>query len=321
MINCLDPSIRFIGRWYVIDRLAVATAPGSHFQFAFKGRQAVMHFQTDLLLKPFPHLWISVDGGAMVEAQLDKKLRIQAANDGNHVVEVIFKSAIEQSGRWFYPMTGRIDFRGYEADAPGQLPPAVKKTIEFVGDSITEGVLIDWPSSNDLTWLERPMQDDSTATYAWLAAQELGLEPYIMGYGGVGVTSRGSGAVPKVQESYPYCFLDTPIPYSNCDYIVIHHGTNDANASLEDFRTGYTALLDVITGHNPESRIFVLTPFCGVWQKELPEIVSQYNARTGADITCLCTDGWLNSERIHPDREGHARVGKALAEALRAHGV
>lgn len=47
--------------------------------------------------------------------------------------------------------------------------------IEFVGDSITEGVLIDAECTiftNDQ--LNRPFEDDVTATYAWLTAEALG---------------------------------------------------------------------------------------------------------------------------------------------------
>jgi putative glutamine amidotransferase len=42
----------------------------------------------------------------------------------------------------------------------------------------------------DLPQEQRPFHDDVTATYAYLAAEALGLEPYIMGYGAVGVTRR-----------------------------------------------------------------------------------------------------------------------------------
>ena len=140
MIGCSDPSIRLVGRWYRIGEKAVASAPGSHFYFAFQGRHATMHFATNLMLAPYPHLWICVDGGPMVETQLDQKLSVHTKEEGNHVVEVIFKSAIEMAHRWYQPLAGKVEFLGYEADKPGKLPPMDKKTIEFVGDSITEGV-------------------------------------------------------------------------------------------------------------------------------------------------------------------------------------
>lgn len=321
MINCLDSSVRLIGRWFRIGGKAVASAPGSRFQVAFRGNHAVLHFMTNLMLKPYPHLWIRVDGGAMVEAQLDEKLGIYAKDPGEHVVEVIFKSAIEMAHRWYQPLAGKVEFLGYDAEAPGQLPAMTKKTIEFVGDSITEGVLIDHETGNDLTWLERPFQDDVTATYAWRTAEMLGLEPVIMGYGAVGVTTGGCGAVPKVQVAYPYCFHGAPIPYSNCDYIVINHGTNDRGAPVEEFRTGYFQLLDVVCAHNPGSRIFLLSPFCGAWAKEMGDIAAQYSESSGRTIEYICSAGWISPERIHPDRAGHQCVAEHLAAELRARGV
>ena len=73
---------------------------------------------------------------------------------------------------------------------PAELPADERKTIEFVGDSITEGVLIDvdfydkdsdFISSQDQN--NRCYQDDVCATYAWQTAEALNLRPIFMGYG------------------------------------------------------------------------------------------------------------------------------------------
>jgi len=321
MIGCTHPSVRPIGRWFRIEEKIVATAAGSRFHLAFRGKMVVLHFLTTFMSSPHPHLWIRVDGGAATEVPVDEKLRICVETDGNHIVEVIHKSAIEMAHRWYQPLDGRVEFLGYEADAPGELPPLSKKTIEFVGDSITEGVLIDHPTGDDLNWWQRPFQDDVTATYAWNTAQLLGLEPVIMGYGAVGVTRGGCGAVPEAQEAYPYCFNGAPISYSNCDYIVINHGTNDRSASFEVFRDGYFQLLDVVCAHNPNSRIFVLSPFCGAWATELDTIVREYSEARGRLIEYICSAGWIDPERIHPGRDGHICVAENLARELRARGV
>jgi len=321
MIDCLDPSVRLMGRWFRINGKAVEAAPGSYFQIAFQGQDLVLHFKVDLLLQPRPHLWISVDGGDRVEVPLDKLLRVHTHTPGNHVVEVIHKSSIENAPRWFGPLVTRVELLGYEADAPGVLPEQNKKTIEFVGDSITEGVLVDHETGNDITWEERPYQDDSAATYAWRTAEKLGVAPIIMGYGSVGVTTGGCGSVPAAAEAYPYCFHGAPIPYSNCDYIVINHGTNDRGKPAEKFIARYTQLLDVICAHNPTSQIVIVTPFCGAWEKELKQLAESYTQATGRKIAYICTTGWISPERIHPDRAGHEAVATHLAEELRKLGV
>lgn len=109
--------------------------------------------------------------------------------------------------------------------------------IAALGDSITEGVMIDDETGKGIEWLRRPYQDNSTATYAWLTAEYLGLKPIIMGYGGVGVTKEGCSCVPRAQDAYPFCYHNAPISYANPNYIVINHGTNDRGKDSAVFRT------------------------------------------------------------------------------------
>ena len=43
---------------------------------------------------PFPHVYISVDGGAKIEVTIDRFVRI-SADEGEHKVLVIMKSSVE----------------------------------------------------------------------------------------------------------------------------------------------------------------------------------------------------------------------------------
>lgn len=65
------------------------------------------------------------------------------AGEGPHTVRVIYKGAVEQQARWRAPLVGRIAFLGLEARREAVLEKDTRPVIEFVGDSITEGVLID----------------------------------------------------------------------------------------------------------------------------------------------------------------------------------
>ena len=72
-------SVRLTGRWSRLSKdqsdphifvhasaaSAVTTAPGSYFEFAFRGKDAVLRFDMGYLGYPSPHLYIQVDGGAM----------------------------------------------------------------------------------------------------------------------------------------------------------------------------------------------------------------------------------------------------------------
>ena len=316
MIGCMDSSVRFTGRWMLTDKQAIATAPGSFFELAFKGLEVELHFNTEWMTAPHPHLWVSLDHGPRFEIPIDSHICIQAKTVGNHVVEVIFKSAVEMTHRWYQPLDGRVSFLGYDADHPGELPADNRKTIEFIGDSITEGVMIDDPTGEGIDWLHRPYQDNSTATYAWLAAEYLGLKPIIMGYGGVGVTKEGCGCVPRAQDAYLFCYHNAPINYADSDFIVINHGTNDIGKDPAVFKSGYWTLLDTVAKHNPRSRIMLVPPFCGAWHEEIRSIAQEYAETAGREIDFISSAGWAASKRIHPDREGHILLAKNLAREI-----
>lgn len=312
-----DESVRLTGRWAVCGEAAAATAAGAYLEAAFQGGMAVLHFDTAYSAEPYPHVWIGVDGGAFAEAPLDRFLRINAPGPGRHVVRVIYKGAMEMQHRWRHPLVGKIAFLGLEADAPDALEPDHRRTIEFVGDSITEGVLIDAgyrTHAND-QW-DRPCQDDVTAGYAWLTARALDLRPIMMGYGAVGSTKSGCGGVPKAAEAYPYCFEDAPISHS-ADFIVVNHGTNDRDAAPEAFRKEYRHLLEVILQANPHSRLAVMLPFCGAFPKEIRETAAEAGRDTGREILVVDTAGWLPAEPLHPLRDGHRSAAERLTAALR----
>ena len=320
MIRCNDQSLRFVGRWKVTEDKAVTTVPGSHFYLAFEGKSAVLHFETMWLIAPYPHLWISVDDGAWIEVPIEKHLRIQARTEGNHVVKVVYKSAIEKAHRWYLPLCGCAELVGVDAK-PGVLPEFHQKTIEFVGDSITEGVLIDEEISNGTKYHGRPYQDDVMAGYSWLSVEALNLEPLYMGYGAVGVTRSGQGSVPRACESYPYCFHNEKIEYSEPDYILINHGANDQFDTEENFVKCYMELLDVIMGIHPHSTLILLQPFCGVFKQGMILVKEQFEKKYEKTAHLILTEGWIPAEPLHPHRDGHQIVAEHLIHELVERGI
>lgn len=314
-----DSSVRLTGRWFSNGKEATATAAGSKIEFSFRGKMAVMHFNMEFSAQPYPHIWISVDNGARIEAPMDSYLWINASDDGIHTVTVIYKSAVEIQHRWYQPLIGKIAFLGYEADENASLPENTKKIIELVGDSITEGVLIDESYKNNFTTEQynRPLQDDVTATYGYLTAEALELEPICMGYGAVGTTKSGCGSVPRAAEAYPYCFNEAPVPDYEPDYILINHGANDKSNGSEKYIDGYEKLLDVIRTMHPDSKIIVLSAFCEVYPEELKFLITKYNKEYNTDILFIDTKGWIPAEPIHPLRDGHKIIAEKLTSILK----
>lgn len=318
-------SIRLTGRWDVNSKeFATATATGSFFEFCFKGTEATILFNCDNNKYPFSHLWIQLDGQSKTEAMVDNYIRISAKEDAVHVCKVIFKGAVEEFRRWYSPLESKISFCGIITDTPVKIEEDTKKTIEFVGDSITEGVLTDenyygenGENKFSIGQFNRVYQDDVTATYAWLTAEKLNLRPIFMGYGAVGVTHSGMGAVPKADEAYPYNFDGSPITHKNSDYILINHGANDRWGTLENYLLNYEKLLDVIIKINPASKIISLSAFCGAFHKELGEFINEYNEKNNTDVIFIDSNGWVPVEPLHPDRTGHKIISEKLVEILK----
>ncbi len=311
-------SIRFTGRWDTSGTTAITTAPGGMIEIAFNGKAAVLHFNMEFNMHPYPHLWICVDDGAKVEVPIDWVIRVEAPIEGKHIIKVVYKGAVEMQHRWYHPLIGKLNFKGVEVDGEAELPEDNRKIIEFIGDSITEGVLIDeFYHFDQFDQFNRPNQDDSTATYAYLTAMNLNMRPIIMGYGAVGVTRGGCGSVPKATESYPYNFEGSSAKAQNSDIIVINHGANDRGNSEEKYITEYIEFLRLVRKINPASKVVALSAFCGVYPEALKRAIDTYNAQEGDNVYFIDSTGWIPPEPLHPLREGHKIVAEHLTRTLK----
>ena len=316
-----DDCIRLEGRWAKFEDKAVTTTTGSRIFLKFEGDMALLKFDLTGDTGEHAHIWISIDSENMAEAALGSALRIKTAAYGVHTVRIIYKSQIETRNRWKEPLEQKLTFLGAEIEKPVTIEADTRKTIEFVGDSITEGVLTDANADPERLPEEntefRVYQDDVCATYGWQTAEKLNLSPIIMGYGAVGTRKGGNGNVPCAAEAYPYNFDGNPICHQNADYIVINHGANDASAPAEDYIAGYEKLLDVIRKLNPNAKIFALSAFCGAHAEALGKFINEYNGKKGENITFIDSTGWIPKEPLHPLRGGHEIVAENLSRALK----
>lgn len=318
-------SVRLTGRWKQEPDRAVTTAPGSYLEFAFSGDMAVIRFDTAINQTPHLHLWVQLDGGDRIETPVDSYLRVCAETPGVHICRVIFKGSIEQTGRWYAPLTGALQFLGIQTEQPAPLMPDSRPVLEFIGDSITEGVLIDTDyceqtrDAFELDQLNRPYQDDCCATWAWLTAEALNCRPVFMGYGAVGITRKGCGWVPPAPDSYPFFFDGAPLEgLPQADIAVINHGANDSGKAPELYRQGYIRLLDAVRRRSPRAEIFAVSAFCGTHQDTLKDLVADYNAANRTEVHFINASGWIPPEPLHPHREGHKTVAEHLTPLMQA---
>lgn len=314
-----NPSVRYTGRFAEYNGTMTETASGSSFKIAFTGDQILLHFDTAGNEHPMPHLWLKLDDGDMFESAVCPYIRV-CCKQGNHILEVIHKGSMEIQPRFPLPLVGKVSFKGFDAQGVWELPEDNRKTIEFVGDSITEGVLIDdflRPSNNDDDQFNRPFQDDVCAAYDYLVEKELNLRGLHMGYGAVGTTHGGCGGVPKAADAYPFCFENAPVTYDHPDYILINHGANDRQATAEQYVAEYENLLDVIRKAHPDSEIICVSAFCGCYPEALEKLIKEYNLKHNDNIKFIDATLWVPVEPLHPRRDGHKIIAEKLTAELR----
>lgn len=310
-------SIRYTGRFAPLNNAMTTTATGSQIDFAFSGKVLMLQFDITDCVFPFPHVYVQIDGGVKSETQVDRWVRFEIPTDGVHTAKIIYKGGKEILNRWYAPLQGKVAFLGYDADAPAELAPDTRKTMELVGDSITEGVLVDdlryYPTDQD----NRIFEDDATGTYGWLTAEALNLRHMHMGYGATGTTRAGCGAVPKCAEAYPYCFDGAPVTYDHPDFIMINHGANDRGAPVEKYIEEYTALLELVRKTHPDAKIICLTAFCGCHPEDVKKMVDDFNAAHDDDVFFVDATLWVPLEPLHPLRDGHKIIADKLVPILR----
>lgn len=310
-------AVRYTGRWYFGDA-AETTCAGAYFEVGFTGETLLLAFDMRGVSRTAPHLYLQLDGGARFEAPTDAYLRVETTA-GIHTLRAVVRSIDECESRWEAPNC-RVSFLGCEAEGFVPLTPDDRPVMEFIGDSITEGILVD-PGRRSPVFgddrCNRVYQDDATAGWAWRTAEALGMAPRIMGYGAVGLTRSGSGGVPRAALAYPFAYAGAPLPPAKVDYIVINHGANDSGATDAEYLGRYEELLDVVRAAHPAARVLVLPSFWGFHAAALPDFVARYNASRGAQVDFLPTDGWCTSYPEHPVRAEDRAIADRLTRALR----
>ena len=315
LIRPNDPFIRYTGRWYITETDAYSTANGNYLEFCFEGNTAVIHYDIDNCVSPFPHVYVRVDNGAFIETVIDKYLRI-SVEQGAHKVQIILKSSYEYQNRWTEPIEAKVDIIGIEAESFLPLEKDDRPTIEFIGDSITEGTLVDpqYKYHNDRRDLV--YMNDSIAGYAWQTAKMLNMRLITMGYGSLGSTKGGSGGVPPVEESYPFFCENLPMPSANADIIVINHGTNDHHSDNETFKKAYASFLRSVRERNKKSIIICIAPFIGWFTQEVGEVVASHNEKYKDSVHYVDTTGWISPDPMHPLRDACVNIAKRLAKII-----
>jgi lysophospholipase L1-like esterase len=318
----LSEHLRFYGRWdrRQADR-AVTVNSGSHVVARFEGTGITARFDLSRNKDPIPTIaWRIDDAGEWREAEIAAAVELaKGLKPGPHTVTLFARGMDEHQPRWAEPLTASLTFLGFELAGGGKLldPPAEPKLkLEFLGDSITEGVLVH-PQETGKPW---PWLTDGPRAYSAVTAMKLGAQWRQVGFGAMGVTRGGSGGTPSAPDAFDWFYAGCPRDDWQPDLVVVNQGTNDGGVAAEKFRPEYARYLALIRKGYPDAQIAALRPFNGAHAEDIAAEVAKRNEAGDAKVFYVDTTGWLGpddfTDGVHPDADAGPKVAERLAKVI-----
>jgi lysophospholipase L1-like esterase len=211
-ISPADRRLQYRGRWSVRDARALAVNTGSQLAARFSGDRLVLRFDAGAYPHEPPQLWVRLDEHPWQKVEVAPEIDLAPTPPHtSHLLRVVFKGAREWDNRWKPPLQTAIVLTGIGLAEGGTLlepPPLPALRIEFLGDSITEGVLLhrlDRPFPE--VWPERA---DGRLGYAFQTGERLGADTRVVGFGRQGLTIYLS----LIRAAYPAAHILALRPFN-----------------------------------------------------------------------------------------------------------
>jgi lysophospholipase L1-like esterase len=308
------PDIRYLGRWGRLGDAMATVNSGSGAVLRFTGQRIAVTFDQSTVTYP-PQIYVRIDRGAPVPHTVDRDridLTARPLSRGRvHTLEITVKDVDERANRWHPPLRSGLLLTGFRLDPGADTvpPPAPEdRRIEFLGDSITQGVRAIGPEIG-------VTGADATKDYAWLTGGALRADFRQVGFGAQGIVRPGGGEVPPAAQALPFAFAGSPIaPAHVPQAVVVNQGTNDALGAVDPvaFQAAYLDYLRDIRATWPSAWIFALRPLGGYFAREIAAAA----AAAGGHVVYVDTTGWLTAtdytDGLHPTYAGHLRVAHRL---------
>ena len=221
---------------------------------------------------------------------------------------------------------GSVGIQSIEFAGSGTLKaaPAEKDVyIEFIGDSITAAYGNLGNASTNSAHVGKPLYQDATQGYAYLAAKELDADFSVVAWSGIGCKyGYGSFSMQAVYPLQRYRY-DKKTQYDftarEPDVVVLALGTNDNSKapSTAAKREGLVEMLDMVRAKNPNAKIlWICNMMTGDVNKMIEEIVEEKGGyKKGYFVATTPRNnagaGW------HPDVKGQRDFAATVVEAIR----
>jgi lysophospholipase L1-like esterase len=313
---------QFYGRWDLTHPgKAVTVNSGSHVTVSFNGTGISAKFDTTGNTGNVPTVSFKIDEGDLVEKEIAPTLELAAGLPAAlHTVTLLVRGMNEGEARWTPPLVASTTFLGFTVVGGNivQSSRPQRLKMEFLGDSITEGVNLHSMGPQGQT--SANWRTDGPRGYAALTAMALKAEWRQVGFGRQGLTIVGNGGVPKAQDAFNFFYAGVPRDDWQPDVVVINQGTNDSGASGATFAPLYSGFLAEIRAAYPGAKLVALRPFVGAFGTEIQAQVKARNDGGDAKVFYVDTQGWTApadfTDGVHPNQAGSVKIQGKLVSAL-----
>ncbi len=315
----------FFGRW---DRRrrdrAITVNSGSYVYTRFSGAWIAAHFDISLNQAPFPTLAWRIDDQPWQEADLSKMVLLgHGLAPGVHRVQLMVRGLDEHQSRWNHPLFARVTLTGFSIADGGKFHKPLsewvhpKLTIEFLGDSITEGVIVQEGHAGvdpgmPFTW---PWLSDARMSYVGRTAALLGADYRQVGFGATGLMLVGSGDAPGAIDAFNAFYAGCPRDSWQPHIVVVNQGTNEPGIPGPKYTEHYVHYLGMIRAAYRNAMIVGLCPFNGTHRDDIRNAVNKRVSLGDKRVVFIDTAGWYDGP-LHPNIEGSALLGEKLAAAI-----
>ncbi len=199
--------------------------------------------------------------------------------------------------------------------------------IEYIGDSITTGIGVHRTPDG---WAH-----DGTNSYAFLSAQNMGVDWRIRSRSGIGAYVNSGGAKGVNCDWFNSYHLEnswrsSSTPYNEsrqADVVVLYLGTNDnaglgginSEAKTKELANGMKALIEKVKSYNPNAKIvWVSGGMTNKYREAANRAITACGGSEQGYFLCDVPDGMNAGENGHPDAAQQRVIAKALEDFLKA---